>query len=387
MVKNKEAKPDEKAKKMNTKKKKEKIKLSKEIDMLKFKQKINKEMGNIPIMRLDNFVQLPSSKQDPISIYSNRYKEYINQEISILCTVFINRLINESTTLPLEIKNTFNIHKILMEIVKQLFMNEYEIALFSLFLDLFGWVKNGIKLETNCFFIGLILKQFSNESDFQVMLNYFSQINKDFHANFEKWKTDNQDKVSYLFTKAFSYSEVNSRFSAFKKPFNIYCKTNYIDYNSVVDKILRMSLPYSENKQKEEEQSEENVEGESHINKSENKTIFNLSGNKAQYSNKICQDTKDINTSRQGKRNDVFTYSEPKQKEIKIENKPIPKGIQGHGNLIGNNNGNTMNNTIMNQQISLTSMPNQGTQKLDLQSMYYPSYTIYQQDPKECKFY
>ena len=53
--------------------------------------------------------------------------------------------------------------------------------------------------------------------------------------------------------RIFTYNEVNKRYKLLKRPFNIYCKNNYIDYNNVVEKILKMSLPYNESKQKEEE--------------------------------------------------------------------------------------------------------------------------------------
>jgi len=42
--------------------------------------------------------------------------------------------------------------------------------------------------------------------------------------------------------------DVNERFNLFNKPYNTYCKENYMDYNYIVDKILQMSLPYSESK-------------------------------------------------------------------------------------------------------------------------------------------
>jgi len=42
--------------------------------------------------------------------------------------------------------------------------------------------------------------------------------------------------------------DLNNRFFSLKKPFNSHCKTNYVDYNCVVDQILQMSLPYCDTK-------------------------------------------------------------------------------------------------------------------------------------------
>lgn len=80
-----------------------------------------------------------------------------------------------------------------------------------------------------------------------MFIKYYKRINKDIIERFEKWMELKKEKKKY------SNNEINIRFMKLKKPFNTYCKTNYIDYNSVVDKILRMSLPYHENKQKDHE--------------------------------------------------------------------------------------------------------------------------------------
>lgn len=56
-------------------------------------------------------------------------------------------------------------------------------------------------------------------------------------------------KKDYNSSMMISPRELNERFNLLNKPFNTYCKTNYIDYNFVVDQILQMSLPYSEAKQ------------------------------------------------------------------------------------------------------------------------------------------
>ena len=39
---------------------------------------------------------------------------------------------------------------------------------------------------------------------------------------------------------------VNERNNILKKPFNCYCRNNYIDYDNAVDNILHLSLSYNE---------------------------------------------------------------------------------------------------------------------------------------------
>jgi len=67
--------------------------------------------------------------------------------------------------------------------------------------------------------------------------------------------------------------ELNERYTILSRPFNIYCKQNYIDYNFIVDQILQMSLPYSEGRPAPEMvQSQETSLYEQNVNV--NKDIF-----------------------------------------------------------------------------------------------------------------
>ena len=82
------------------------------------------------------------------------------------------------------------------------------------------------------------------------MVKYFNEVRDNFENKKNQWENFNYyicegDKFQ------FSQIDVNQRYSLLKKPFNIYCQNNFIDFNSVVDKILRMSLPYNDNKGKE----------------------------------------------------------------------------------------------------------------------------------------
>lgn len=296
MSKGKDLRQEEKSnsKKIQKKQKKDKIKPSKEIDMLKFKQKISNEMANVPILKISNCMISHKNliSNNSVEIYSEHYKKYISEEFNTMCIVFINRLISESQTLPLDVKNSNNVHKILLKNVKELMMNEYEITLFSLLLDDIGWLNDSFSFEEHLFFCGLSIKKMTLKEDVKIFINYFSQINKGFIEQFEKWELAQKDKLS-LNERKYKYNQVYLRFSMLKKPYNIYCKTNYIDYNSVVDKILRMSLPYSENKQKEDEDtSDENskLNDVNEYNKSpptvnktnfiQNNTIVNINNNK-----------------------------------------------------------------------------------------------------------
>ena len=116
-------------------------------------------MANIPIMKISNCVANNSLTNDAIQKYSELYKKYISEDFSTMCIVFINRLISESTTLPLTIKNSYNVHKTILKIVKELMMNEYEITLFSLLLDQIGWSSTNFIFEDNLFYLAQMRKR------------------------------------------------------------------------------------------------------------------------------------------------------------------------------------------------------------------------------------
>ena len=278
MSKGKECKPDEKsnAKKNNKKQRKEKLISSKEIDMLKFKQKISNEMANIPTINLSNCIaQKDISHNNVIEVYSEQYKKYISEDFNTMCIVFINRLISESKTLSPSIKNYEDVHKTLLTIVKELMMNEYEITLLSLLLDKLSWSYENIPFEDNMFYMGLSIKEITMQKESDYLINYFSFVKKECMELYAKWKKEYYEKIIFNF----QFCDVYSRFSLLKQPYNIYCKTNYIDYNNVVDKILRMSLPYSEGNKEDDDISikeKRNVPKPIKANIIQNNTIVNI---------------------------------------------------------------------------------------------------------------
>ena len=229
------------------KKKKEKIKPTQEIDMIKFKQKINQQIENNQFTNIESFIDTNQNDKNYLSLY----KKYINEEFSPLCIVFINRIINQSETLNPEIKNNNDLHKIILSLTKQLMMNEYELTIYSMILDEFGWSNIEFSEEEYLMFVGFFVKQLSGDDELIILENFKQKSSLLIDEKYSNWKKLYNDKIKSH--RIFTYSEVNKRYKLLKRPFNIYCKNNYIDYNNVVEKILKMSLPYNESKQKEEE--------------------------------------------------------------------------------------------------------------------------------------
>jgi hypothetical protein len=244
--------------------KKDNIKTIQEIDMISFKQKISQEIALTPSITRLSCIQNPLPSSSPIDIYNEHYKRYINEEFNTTCIVFINRLISESQSLPLHIKNMYNVHKLILKIVKELMMNEYEIAIFSLLLDDVGWSRDNYLFEDNLFYIGLYVKKYTLDKEFDFLMKYYGVVKNEFEKKYMKWKSESESMLngnnngsggcnSNSKESGVNLSRINFRFRLLKQPYNIYCKTNYVDYNCVVDKILKMSLPYTDTKLKEDE--------------------------------------------------------------------------------------------------------------------------------------
>jgi hypothetical protein len=83
-------------------------------------------------------------------------------------------------------------------------------------------------------------------SNYNFIIEHISKKKKNIEDLFNSWLSSKKDYYNLM---TISPRELNDRFKLLSKPFNPFCKTNYIDYNFVVDQILQMSLPYSEGKQ------------------------------------------------------------------------------------------------------------------------------------------
>ena len=71
---------------------------------------------------------------------------------------FINKLIKGSSSLSDKIRNTIPLHKIMYEIVKDLFLNELELVYLAIYLDRFSWQTEGFSVEDTIFTTALVVK-------------------------------------------------------------------------------------------------------------------------------------------------------------------------------------------------------------------------------------
>ncbi len=157
--------------------------------------------------------------------------------------IFVNRLIIDSQSLPSSIRTNFALQKILYNIVKTLMMSELEVIYLSLFLDKMGWQTEGYQLDENLLITGVSVKMYLN-TNYMFFFEHLSKTMK-IEDQFNTWLSKKKD---FSHSMNISPRELNERYKSFSRPVNKYCKNNYIDYNSIVDQILQMSMPYSEGK-------------------------------------------------------------------------------------------------------------------------------------------
>lgn len=122
-------------------------------------------------------------------------------------------------------------------------MNELEVVYLSLFLDKMGWQTEGYQIDENLLITGISVKMYLN-TNYGYIIEHLSKKMK-IEERFNTWLNKRKD---YSYTMTIAPRELNERFKLLSKPVNTYCKQNYIDHNFIVDQILQMSLPYSEQK-------------------------------------------------------------------------------------------------------------------------------------------
>ena len=193
-------------------------------------------------------IEIKKEKNDDIiektdeSQYKKLQNNYLKNNLNINIISLITQLINTSETIPKELKNNYPINNILLDIVKELMFTDLEIVYYSLYLDNFGWTNEYYDVKDNLIITGLSVKKYLNKN-IDVIENHLNKKYEMIKEKFQNW-INTQDDIKKNIT--ITPMMVNERNNLLKKPFNCYCRNNFIDYNDAVDKILQLSLPYNE---------------------------------------------------------------------------------------------------------------------------------------------
>ena len=174
-------------------------------------------------------------------LYKSLQNNYIKNNLNINIISMITKLINTSNTISKTLKSNYPLNDLLIEIVKEFMLTDLEIVYFSLYLDIYGWENKYFDLKDNLILTALSVKKYLNE-DIDIIETHLTENYENIKEKLANWILSQKDKKKIVITPRM----VNERNNLLKKPFNCYCRKNYIDYDDAVDKILHLSLSYNE---------------------------------------------------------------------------------------------------------------------------------------------
>ena len=194
------------------------------------------------------------------SLYKSLQNNYLKNTLNINLISMITKLIKTSNSIPKDLKINYPLNSILMEIVKEFMLTDLEIVYLSLYLDIYGWENKYFDIKDNLILTTLSVKKYLN-ADIDIIETHLYNNYENIDDKFSNWIKSQKNKKNITITPRM----VNERNNLLKKPYNCYCRNNYIDYDDAVDKILNLSLSYNEinkhtNKMKSKNQSKQIID-------------------------------------------------------------------------------------------------------------------------------
>ena len=231
---------EEKKEIMQTNINKETIKGEKNNKKGRKKKELNKSIKNQILeeidKELDNYrkpIELDENNFTPYSLDEISNIEYQNnKQISRMLQIYIHKL-NED-----EKNQTFkasNFSKNLKKIITYLNMSENELAFFTILLDKIGLIhdNNNFDIFEHLYYIGILSMQYSTGK-------FLNKIND----KFNKWKKDINLDENMI--KSIGIIDMNKRRNELTISDKDFDSEQYIDYNQLVDDILKEVHFYKE---------------------------------------------------------------------------------------------------------------------------------------------
>ena len=153
--------------------------------------------------------------------------------------------INKDKKLPVKYQKELNFINTFIELVKSLLMNEFEFAAFTIILDQMGLEFNRFDHWIYFKILGIYTKQLLGRiGESELFKSIVSKKDNDF-MNKYSYICD-EEIVQKINESLITVKLINERFRQLTRPINSYCRKNYINYNGIVDKIVKLSQPYGE---------------------------------------------------------------------------------------------------------------------------------------------
>jgi len=210
------------------------------------KNRIKKDLYSQYVVPDNGEQIINTSIENKIRYYTNIYSKYINEEFNTNIVNMLLTYINESKkkSFPKEYQTEPNFYHHLINLIRRLLMKEFDLVALTILLDNMGWKNDKIEHWTYLSILGIYSKTLiGREEESSLLLDIFSKDKNEFKRNYNYITEEIINKID---KNNFDIKFINQRFNKLTKPINTYCKNDFIDYNGVVDKIVKWSQPYGE---------------------------------------------------------------------------------------------------------------------------------------------
>ena len=190
-----------------------------------------------------NPLDFQNKPEDNQKEYYMKYTKYMSEQFNSTIVNMLIIYIKQSKTFPSSYQTEPNFFNKLVNFVKRLFMNELELSFFTILLDKLGWAHQGLNHWTYFCILGILAKKLlGNEEESSLLISFFTSKNYDF---LDEYTIINDEEIIKNYEEQpVCIKKINERFRQLTRPINSYCRHNFINYNGVVDKIVKWSQPY-----------------------------------------------------------------------------------------------------------------------------------------------
>lgn len=219
---------------------------------LKTKKKFSSSQNEQKFFLNKNILDLLNKSNDIETQFSKKYFLYIKEEFNLKIVSMIENYINtENPTCPKQFKTNDSRNKFLL-IIKNLLMNEFEVAAFTLFLENILTNNNNSNKyildqdESLLFFFLYSKSKISNEENFSLLQKLFKmKYPSEITEKYKKWEENlNNNKMGL------NLNEINKRYRELIIQKNSCSKKKIIDYNELTKKIIEMTSSSAEEESK-----------------------------------------------------------------------------------------------------------------------------------------
>lgn len=187
-----------------------------------------------------------NEKEEKEKIYYNKYTKYMGEEFNSTIVNMLITFINKNKDFPKEYQNEPYFINKFINLIKRLLMSEFEFSAFTILLDKMGWTyENMDRWMYFCILAIYTKKLIVGEEESSFFIEIFETKNDNFIENYSL--IDGEEKIKNIEKNDLSIRSINERFKLLTRPVNSYCRRNFINYNGVVDKIVKLSQPYKIN--------------------------------------------------------------------------------------------------------------------------------------------